>query len=34
MRKTLITLGKTLIILGFLNPIPIGFIELTRSAAG
>lgn len=32
MRKTLITLGKTLIILGFLNPIPIGFIELTRSA--
>lgn len=32
MRKMLIILGKTLIILGFLNPIPIGFIELTRSA--
>lgn len=32
MRKKLITLGKTLIILGFLNPIPIGFIGLTRSA--
>ena len=32
MRKKLIILGKTLIILGFLNPIPIGFIELTRSA--
>lgn len=32
MRKTLITLGKTLIILGFLNPIPIGFIGLTCSA--
>lgn len=32
MRKMLITLGKTLIILGFLNPIPIGFIGLTRSA--
>ena len=32
MRKMLITLGKTLIILGFLNPIPIGFIELTCSA--
>lgn len=31
MRKKLITLGKTLIILGFLNPIPIGFIGLTRS---
>lgn len=32
MRKKLITLGKALIILGFLNPIPIGFIGLTRSA--
>lgn len=32
MRKKLVTLGKTLIILGFLNPIPIGFIGLTRSA--
>lgn len=31
MRKKLIILGKTLIILGFLNPIPIGFIELTHS---
>lgn len=31
MRKKLVTLGKTLIILGFLNPIPIGFIGLTRS---
>lgn len=32
MRKKLIILGKTLIILGFLNPIPIGFLGLTRSA--
>lgn len=31
MRKKLVTLGKALIILGFLNPIPIGFIGLTRS---
>lgn len=32
MRKKLITLGKALIIIGFLNPIPIGFLGLTRSA--
>lgn len=32
MRKRLILLGKALIILGFLNPIPIGFLGLTRSA--
>lgn len=31
MRKKLVTLGKALIILGFLNPIPIGFIGLTPS---